>query len=62
MFNNNLAILCMRSASELNRLRLSQEVEMETVKHLMEEAEKACAKCQEFNCDGCVHREYRNGQ
>ena len=53
MYNN--------SAAELNRLRLSLEVEMEIVKHIMEEAKKACAECQEFNCDGCIYREYRNG-
>ena len=53
MYNN--------SSAELSRLRLSVETEMKIVKHLMEEAEKACAECQEFDCDGCVHREYRNG-
>ena len=36
-------------------------VEMEIVKHIMEEAKKACAECQEFDCYGCVYREYRNG-
>ena len=53
MYNN--------SAAELSRLRLSLETEMKIVKHLMEEAEKACAECQEFDCDGCVYREYRHG-
>ena len=53
MYNN--------SSEELNRLRLSLEVEMEIVKHLMEEAKKACAKCQEFCCDECIYKGYRNG-
>jgi len=53
MYNN--------SAAELSRLRSSLETELEIVKHVMEEAKKACANCQEFNCDGCVYREYRNG-
>ena len=53
MYNN--------SDAELSRLRLSLEQEMEIVKHFLEEAKKTCAKCQEFNCDGCIYREYRNG-
>ena len=48
------------SATELNRLRLSLEAEMEIVKHITEEAKKACAECQEFNCDECIYREFRN--
>lgn len=56
-----VSIVYNNSAAELNRLRLSLEVEMEIVKHIMEEAKKACAECQEFNCDGCIYRGYRNG-
>ena len=53
MYNN--------SAAELSRLRLSLEQEMEIVKRFLEEAKKTCAECQEFDCYGCVYREYRNG-
>ena len=51
MYNN--------SDAELSRLRLSHETEMKIVKHLMEEAEKACAECQEFDCNGCVYADWR---
>ena len=53
MYNN--------SAAELSRSRLSLETELEIVKRFLEEAKKTCANCQEFNCDGCIYREYRNG-
>lgn len=45
--------------TELEDITLIGLGETEIVKRIMEEAKKACAKCQEFNCDECVYREYR---
>ena len=39
---------------------IDRQEEMKIVKQFLEEAKKACADCQEFNCDGCIYGEYRN--
>ncbi len=44
---------------ELDNITLIHLGEAEIVKRIMKEAKKACAECQEFNCDECVYREYR---
>ena len=51
MYNN--------SKAELNRLCLSLEEETEIAKKIAEEANKACANCQEDMCEECVYADWR---